>query len=135
MVGELRDVGPAFSQRWNAKRMHVEPEEEILAEATLRHLRLQLAIGGGDDARHHRHWPRCANAHDLSLLERPEQLRLRGKGELADLVEEKRSLSRGLERAFARRVRAGERAALVPEQLALDQLLGDRGAVERDEGL
>jgi hypothetical protein len=40
---------------------------------------------------------------------------------------------RGLEAARAARVGARERALLVAEQLALDQLGADRGAVHRDE--
>src|SRR5688500_8750462 len=118
MIRELRDVGAAFTQRWNAQRVDVEAEEEIVAEAALRHLRLQLAIGGGDDARRNRYWSRRADAHDLSLLERPKQLRLCRKGKLADLVEKERPLPRDLERAFARCVRAGECATFVAEQLA-----------------
>ena len=37
--------------------------------------------------------------------------------------------------ALLARVRAGERAALVAEQLGLEQRFGNRGAVDRDERL
>ena len=52
---------------------------------------------------------------------------------VADLVEEERAAVRGLELADAPLVGAGERAALVAEELALEELVRDRRAVERDE--
>src|SRR5262249_1975497 len=55
--------------------------------------------------------------------------------DLADLVEEERAAVRELEAPRLARHRAGERAALVAEELALDQLLRDRGAVHLDERL
>ena len=53
--------------------------------------------------------------------------------QVADLVQEHRAAGRDLELALARAVRVGERAALVAEQLALEQRLGDRAAVDRHE--
>ena len=76
------------------------------------------------------------DALDLAALERAQQLGLQVQRQLADLVEEERAAVRLLEGApCARRDRAGERALLVAEQLALDELLGDGRAVDRDEGL
>jgi hypothetical protein len=53
---------------------------------------------------------------------------------VADLVEEQRSAVGELEAAALLLYRARKRAALVTEELALDQLRGDRGAVHFDEG-
>src|SRR5690606_36442585 len=53
--------------------------------------------------------------------------------QLADLVEEQGARVRLLEASLAVLVRAGEGAALVAEQFGLDQVLGDRRAVHRDE--
>src|SRR5690606_36096431 len=71
---------------------------------------------------------------DGAVLDRAQQLRLQGERQLADLVEEQRPAAGGLETADAPLVRAGERALLVAEQLALEQRLGDRRAVHDDEG-
>ena len=57
----------------------------------------------------------------------------RSRRELADLVEEQRAAVRRLERAGARGDGAGERAGLVTEQLALEEVAGDRAAVDDDE--
>jgi hypothetical protein len=57
-------------------------------------------------------------------------LRLQLERQLADLVEEQRAAVGALEGAGPIGHRAGERALLVAEQLALDQRRGDRAAVE-----
>ena len=51
----------------------------------------------------------------------------------ADLVEEERAPVRELEQALLAIVRAREGAALVPEQLVLEDLAAERRAVERNE--
>ena len=67
-------------------------------------------------------------------LEHAQQLGLDRERQLADLVEEHRAAVRALEQARLGRDRAGERALLVAEQLALDQRLRpERRAVDRDE--
>ena len=53
--------------------------------------------------------------------------------EIAHLVEEQRAAVGDLDQAELALARVGERAALVAEQLALDQRLGDRRRVELDE--
>ena len=76
---------------------------------------------------------RRADAPDLALLERAQQLRLQVERQLAELVEEQRAAVGLLEQAGARHHRAGEAALLVAEQLALDQVRRHRAAVEHDE--
>src|SRR5690606_21279231 len=77
---------------------------------------------------------RLADAAHRLLLERAQQLRLDRGRQLADLVEEDRPAVGGLDRALARRGRAGERAARRAEELGLEEALGHRGAVDGDEG-
>ena len=76
---------------------------------------------------------RAADALDLPLLDRAQQLRLQVEPQVADLVEEQRAAGRQLELAELLLVRAGERAALVAEERALDELVRDRRHVDRDE--
>ena len=76
---------------------------------------------------------RAADALDLALLDRPQQLGLQVVSQIADLVEEERPAGGQLELAELLPDRAGERALLVAEQRALDQLLGNRGEVHGDE--
>jgi hypothetical protein len=71
----------------------------------------------------------------IALLQHAQDLGLRGGRHVADLVEEDGAAVALLELAQALRGRAGERAALVPEELAFDEILRDRRAVDRDVGL
>src|SRR6185503_361015 len=64
-----------------------------------------------------------------------EELRLRLERHVAALVEEERAAVRRLELPFAPRDRTRERALLVAEELALDQLARERRAVHLDERL
>ena len=72
---------------------------------------------------------------DGPLLQHAQQLGLGRQRDLGDLVEQQRAAVGRLEAAVAALDRAGERAALVAEQLGLEQRLGERGAVDRDERL
>jgi hypothetical protein len=72
---------------------------------------------------------------DLAVLEGSEHLRLRAEAHVADLVEKDRPAVGLCELARLLAGRPGEGPLLVAEQLGLDELLGDRGAVDLDEGL
>jgi hypothetical protein len=84
------------------------------------------AVGRGDHPHVDLDGLVAADALELALLEEAEQLDLGRRREIADLVEEQGAAVRLLEAAFARARRAGERTALVAEELALEQRLGQR---------
>src|SRR5213595_4193773 len=75
-----------------------------------------------------------ADRANLAVLEHAQQLHLEGGAHLAHLVQEDGAAVGELEHASALPDRARERAALVAEHLGLEQLGGDRAAVDRDEG-
>src|SRR5690606_11450754 len=75
----------------------------------------------------------AAHAHERAGLEHPQEFHLQLRGHLGDLVEEDGAAVRALEEALVLPVGAREAAALVAEQLALDELRRDRAAVERQE--
>jgi hypothetical protein len=62
-----------------------------------------------------------------------KELALEGRVEIPDLIEEDGPVLGGLELPDLELVRAGERPALVPEQLALEELARDRRTVHLDE--
>src|SRR5207247_4524238 len=88
--------------------------------------RMTTRTSNGDDA------VRAHGTH-LALLQGSQQPGLERDRHLADLVEEERASMGRSEQPFAIPVRAREGAAERSEQLALDQGLGDRGAVLGDE--
>src|SRR5437868_6859473 len=90
------------------------------------------ALGSSHSRRSRNRAPGPDRLHGLRL-EDAEQLGLRGDRQLAELVEEQRAAGGLDERAAALAVGAGERAADVAEQMRVDQVLGDRAAVDDDE--
>src|SRR5262249_42250567 len=67
------------------------------------------------------------------LLQCAQQLDLQVERQLADLVEEQRAAVGLFEETASIGARVRERALLVPEELALEQVLRDRTAVDRHE--
>ena len=106
---------------------------EILAEAAVGDHRIEVLVGRADDPRVDRDRLPPADPLDHPLLEEAQQLDLQRQRNVADLVEEQGAALGELDLADVRLDRAGERAALVAEQLGLEQVLGDRGAIDRDE--
>ena len=112
---------------------HVEPVVEVLAEAARRDLLLEILVRRGDHAHVDLDRLGSADALEAVLLEDAQDLRLRHQAHVGDLVEEDRAAVGQLELAPLLGERAGEGALLVTEELRLDQLLRQRGAVHLHE--
>src|SRR5205814_2527117 len=129
LAGQRRDLARALAQRRQREADAIQAEVKVLAELALANERREVAVrrreeAHVDDARAH-----GADARHLARLEDVEELRLHAQRQLADLVEEHGAAVGRLEEAGARLRGAGEGAALVAEQLALEERLGERGAV------
>src|SRR5262249_9872311 len=120
----------ALAQGRDAQRDAVEAEVEVAPERPPGDLGLEIAVGGGDDADVDGARLERADAPDEPLFEDPEELDLDRHGQLAHLVAEDRAALGRLEQPGLRLLRARERSPLVAEQLALEQRLAQRRAVE-----
>ena len=127
---KLRNVFAPLTQRRQLERDGIDAVEQILPEASLFDLFFQIPIRGRNEAHIHVHVARGADRLDLALLQHAQQLRLHGRGKLADLVEHERAPVRLREESATRLHGPRERATGVPEQLRLRQVRRDRGAVE-----
>jgi hypothetical protein len=121
-----------------AKRRHdnldaVQPVEQIEPEAAALDEIRQRVIRRRDDPGVDLPRAGPADTLDRHFLDGAQQLGLRRRGEIRDLVEKQRAAMRVLEFA-APRSHARRDAILDPEQLRLEQRLDDRRAVDRDEG-
>src|SRR5262249_23312518 len=116
---EREDVLGALAQRRQLDGDDVQPEEEILAEASRRDLVAQHAMGGGHHAHVDRERRRAADPQHLAVLQHTQQLRLYVRTDLGDLVEEQGAATGPLEAAGTGRGGARERTLLVTEELAL----------------
>src|SRR5690606_35942553 len=133
MLHEERDVLRPLAQRHGLDREHAEPEVEILAEAALLDLAAQVAVRRGDDPHVDLARLLLADALERAFLDHAQELALKLERDLADLVEEEGASVRKLEAADAVAQRAGERALHVAEELALEEIARDRGAVHADQ--
>src|SRR5262249_44568359 len=111
------DVAAARAQGRGRGPGDGEPEEKGGAAATFLDLAIEVAARRGDDADVDPDPLVTTDAPHLRSLQRPQELRLHGKRQIADLVDEERAPVRLFEDALARGHRAGESAALVTEEL------------------
>ena len=132
-VDEERDVFDAFAQRRHADADDIQTVIEIGAEAIGRDFCAEVAIGRGDEAKVRGQVADAADAAEAFVFDRFQQPRLHGHIHLADLIEEQRSVGGDLEQALLRIHRVRERAAFVAEELRLEQLLRQSGAIEVDK--
>ena len=130
---ERRDVLGALAQRRQAQADHVEAVEEVLAKGARLDALLEVLVRRGDHAHVALHRIVAADAIELPVGQDAQQPRLQVERHVADLVEEERAAVGLLEAPAPRRLRAGEGAALVAEELRLEQVLRDRRRVDRDE--
>ena len=135
ILHQQRNIFRPLAQRRQVHGDDVQPIVEILAERPLLHHLRQVGVGRGDDADVDLDGARVADALELALLQHAQQLHLQRHRHRPHLVEEQRAAVGLLEPALPHRHRAGERAADVAEQLGIEQRLGNRADVERDEPL
>ena len=125
----------ALAQRRHGDRNDAQPEVEILAEPALRDFLFEVLVRRRNDADVDLDRPRRSEPLDFAFLQHAQHLGLRLGAHVADFVEEDRAAVGHLELADLLLGRAGERAALVAEELRLDQLFGNRRAVDLHEPL
>src|SRR5512143_2243715 len=116
MVREEHDIVRTVAQRRQRDRDDVEPIVQVLAELAALHRASEIHVRRGDDAHVDRDRFGAADPPRPTLLEYAQQLALKTKRQVTDLVEEERAAVRGLEQAGLRRDSVGEGAALVAEQ-------------------
>ncbi len=131
---QIADVLGPFAQGRELQCDDVEPVEEIGAEPSGQDLRLEIPVGRRDEAVVHLDLPVGSHRGDPSGLEDPQQRGLELQGHVPDLVQEEGPPVGLPDLPGPALVRAGERAPLVAEELAGEEVRGDCGAVDRDEG-
>src|SRR5438045_4901040 len=106
--------------------------DEYGSKQTARNELGQRAVGRRDDPRIEAARAMSANTLDRHLLDRPQQLRLRGERQVRDLVQEQRA-ALGMLELSEPPAHTGCRPFLDAEQLGLEQRLDERRAVDGDE--
>src|SRR5688500_15445436 len=134
VLGEQHHVVRPLAQRGRLDLDGADAEVEVFAQRPLiDHLR-RVAVGRGEEAEVHGQLLLVAEAAQAALLQDAQQLGLQVRGHLRYLVEQQRPARGRLDQRALVAVGAGEGPAAVAEQLRLDQLRRDGGAVDADEG-
>ena len=128
-----RDLVAPLAQRWNGYLDDVQSIVEILAERATRYRPAEIDVGSDQDARVDLDLALAADTVELAVLQRLQQLGLHRHRHLADLVEKQGAAVSQLELPRLGLLRTGERAPLVAEELRLEQLARQGGAVDLDE--
>src|SRR5262249_41820655 len=110
-----------------------KPVIQVFSKRTLVHRACERAVRSRDDA--HVDWlcRVAADSPNAPRLDGTQELRLHRERPLTDLVEEQRPAVRLFEDAFPVRDRSAEGAPHVAEELALEEVLGNGTAIDRDE--
>ena len=115
------------------KQVDAEAEVEVLTEPARSYLGLQVPVGSRHHSRLNRDGAIAPDAGNDALLENAQELGLSRQRQLPNLVQEQGAALRGLEGPFPGGRSAGEGPALMAEELTLDQILGQGGAIDGDE--
>src|SRR5262249_30305852 len=131
--GQRQDIFGAIRERRKRDRKNIQPVEEVFAKLPGRQSIGWRVVRGGDDADLDLNLLAAADPPERVLLEDPQELRLHRDVHLGDLVEEERAVVGELEASEPPFERSREGAALVAEDLALDQRLGNGRTIDGHE--
>ena len=127
---EQTHVLDALAQWRELNAHHVQAIEKVFPELFLSHLLFEVFVCCRHDA--DVGFERCGAAYPrvLALLKHAKDLALELERHVADFIQKKSSAIALLEPAGPLSDGAGERALFMAEELALEQLLRDRGAID-----
>ena len=135
MDRQERDVFTPVAERRHGDVHDVEAIEQVQPEPPGIHLLAKGAIGRRHDSDVYSPRDILADAPQLAVLNDTQHLCLSTRRQLADLVEEQCSAMRFFKDTSSIADSPGERTAGVTEELRLDQVVGERRAVQRAERL
>src|SRR5262249_48591686 len=130
---EVDDVSCPLPERGELNVEDLQSVVEILAEVPPVDGLPQVAIRRGNDSDVRLQYANASEPLELPLLEHAKELRLRRGAHLAALVEKQNAAGGQFDLSRLGLLGSGKSATLVSEQLGLQQLLRQRGAVDRDE--
>ena len=131
--GQRNDVLGPLAQRREIDGHDAQAIQQVLTELAVLDLPDQIAAGGRDESEIHRLGGRRAQGNHRFLLKHPQQLALEGRGHEGDLVEEHGATVGQRENAAPVPIGPGKGALAVAEQFGLEQGVGKRGGVDRQE--
>ena len=123
-----------LTQGRQAQANHVEAVKQVFPKAAFLDALLQVLVRGGNHAHIGLDGVVATDAVKMPVRQHAQQPCLQVKRHVANFIEEQRAAIGLLEAAAPHGLRAGEGAALMAEQFALQQVLRDGRRVDGDEG-
>ena len=114
---------------------HVQPKVKISSKGFRAGQFIQVQVSRGQNSNIRAVVSRRSEALHFFRLDGSKNLGLSQRAHVPDLIEEHGTAVGGHQLALIRQVGAGKSAPLVTEQLAFQQRIGDRGAVDGDQGM
>src|SRR6185437_9743829 len=133
MLGQHRNVLAPLAQRRDGDDVEREAVEEVAAEAARFGQGGEIDVGRSNHADIDALRGVAADALEGAVFDDAQDLLLHRQRGVGDLVEKERAAIGDLEAAQTPAVRAGEGARFMPEELTVEEALGERGAIELDE--
>src|ERR1043166_4587520 len=130
IANEQRNIIGPLTKRRNPYGKHVEAVVEVGPKLAVSNHLLQIAVCGRDQSNVDLLRTSASETFELAFLQRAQQLRLDLHRNIADLVQEKRSLVRQFQPSDLLRNSPREGASFVPEQFAFQQSGGNGRTIE-----
>ena len=121
MPRQHRNIFLPFAQRRHGQPHHRQPVIQILPEFARAHGLIQIAIRRRDQPHIDLDGMRPAHSLKFALLQNAQQLHLQRRSQFSNLVQKHHAAIGNFQPAFFLCRRPGERSALVPEQITLQQ--------------
>ncbi len=133
--GQGEDVVGSLAEGWDRDLDDIEAVEEVVSEPALGDALREVLVGGGEHADVDLAGLAFADAADFAVLEGAEEFGLDGGGDVADFIEEEGAAFGFFEEAAVGADGAGEGAEAVSEEFAFEQVFGQGGAIDGEEGV
>ena len=135
MLDQQRNVFAALAQRRELNSKHIQPVKKIGAEGALFDHFFEIFVSRGNAPEIDLDNLIAADARDLALLQHAQQIGLSLQADIADFVEKYRAAFGDFKFSLLAILRPGERAFFVTKEFAFEQRLGERAAVNDDQGM
>jgi hypothetical protein len=132
-LGDGQDVVRTIAQRDDLQLDHVQPKKQIFAKRPLSDGARQIRVGGADQAHVTLAGMIATQALKFAGLQHAQQLHLPHQRQIGDLVQKQRSAVGLFETTDAQFFRARIGASFGPEQLCLEQFIGQAPGIHLHE--
>ena len=135
VVGQHGNVAVAVAQWRSDHLQYIQTVIQVFTKRTLCHGGFQVDVSRRQHPHIHRDGLAAADTLDLFFLQESQQVGLQLHRQIADLIKKQRATIGRLDPPDLTLMGASKCALFVAKQFGLDQVFGDRAAVDRDKRL